>query len=49
MILEGLENLLGPAPEGLEWLAYFFCFVLLLIGLHITFKMIEKFFSFFTK
>lgn len=46
---EILESLIGTPPEGLEWLAYLFSFLLVVFGLLIIFGIFKKLFSFWDR
>ena len=48
-LTEILESIIGPAPAGLEWLAYLFSFVLVGFGLATVLIILSKFFSFFDR
>ncbi len=49
MLADILTELIGPAPDGLEWLAYLGEFLLVFFGLAVVLIIILKFFSFFDR
>ena len=48
-LTEIINDILGPAPAGLEWLTYLFCVILIVIGLICIVGILNSFFSFFNR
>lgn len=44
-----ITELVGEAPEGLEWLSYYFSYLLVFLGLGILSLIILKFFKLFDR
>ena len=49
MIQDALERLVGVAPPGLEFLAYTFAVIFVVIGLHLVCDLLRNFFRLFIK
>lgn len=49
ILIDGLREVVGSAPSGLEFLEYTFAVILVLIGLFLVVDLIRNFFNIFVK